>query len=413
MLFNVLCPFQSFYLPGSVDVNDKQIEDWNVNAPILYLWSCSYWTPKHKAIAEQHGHLSGALKNYRLNENHNEMHAPNSAQESHNLDKSFVNQGEDIHADTPENLERKDKVTTSHQKGLPRDSHGSEGGKNHTLAKNHSESDSKKFDGKRKKKRRPSNMLEDKSSSKLSMSHHLSPKVADHMVTYSPKHLETQSQVHSERGDYQQFSQRYFSTYQPYSQTGYIGNQAVDDLVKKYSLNGEESCRGMTSRQAYAPSPNPDYGFRATPDRWMGFPEGRVNSFAYGSYMANEDYERDATIQSHVDVHGREEPNSWSQRTAYPSYPGPGFPSPYRQLNPAAHSTYGDMNTSAMQRYAPRLDELNHARMSNMVSGPPVHDTSGVYHPPAPRPAFQGSLGFAPGPYRPYSQHNSSGWLNE
>ncbi|KAL0353695.1 UNVERIFIED_CONTAM: protein ENHANCED DOWNY MILDEW 2 [Sesamum angustifolium] len=72
----VVCLFQAFYLPGSVDVNDKQIEDWNVNAPVLYLWSCPDWTPKHKAIAEQHGHLSGAQKKDRTEESHDEMHVP-------------------------------------------------------------------------------------------------------------------------------------------------------------------------------------------------------------------------------------------------------------------------------------------------------------------------------------------------
>ncbi|KAI3456861.1 hypothetical protein Pfo_013524 [Paulownia fortunei] len=410
---------KAFYLPGSVDVNDKQIEDWNVNAPVLYLWSCPYWTPKHKAIAEQHGHLSGAQKNYRLEESHNEIHVPSSSQECRNLDKSFVNQGEYIHPDKPENQEKEDRVTRNNQEGLASDNKGTEGDKNHTQGKNHPEKNSKKFGGKRKRKRQSNSMfLEDKSSSKRSVSRHLSPNVADHssLETSSAKRLETPSQVHSGRDDYQQFNQRNFSTYQPYSPAGYNGNQAVDDLVRKYSLNGEEPCPGMTSRQAYGPRPIPDYGFRGSTDRWIGRPEGRVNSLAYRSYMGgmNEEYERDATVQSHVNVHGTEEFNSWSQRTVFPSYPGPGFPSSYGQLNPAADSPYGEMNTSAMQRYAPRLDELNHARMSNMVSGPPLQDTSGIYHPPAPRSASQvGSLGFAPGPYRPYSQQNSSGWLNE
>ncbi|GMI86650.1 hypothetical protein HRI_002334300 [Hibiscus trionum] len=40
---------KSFYLPGSVDVEDKQLEHWNKKAPLLYLWS-------HKAIAQHHGH---------------------------------------------------------------------------------------------------------------------------------------------------------------------------------------------------------------------------------------------------------------------------------------------------------------------------------------------------------------------
>ncbi|KAI3673839.1 hypothetical protein L6452_39969 [Arctium lappa] len=50
---------KSFYLPGSVDVNDKQMDQWNNTPPPLYLWSRPDWTSKHRAIAQQHGHTSG------------------------------------------------------------------------------------------------------------------------------------------------------------------------------------------------------------------------------------------------------------------------------------------------------------------------------------------------------------------
>ncbi|XP_048134877.1 protein ENHANCED DOWNY MILDEW 2-like [Rhodamnia argentea] len=48
---------KSFYLPGSVDVKDKQIEQWNNKPPLLYLWSRRDWTAKHRTIAQKHGHL--------------------------------------------------------------------------------------------------------------------------------------------------------------------------------------------------------------------------------------------------------------------------------------------------------------------------------------------------------------------
>ncbi|KAK6238637.1 hypothetical protein QUC31_004106 [Theobroma cacao] len=47
---------KSFYLPGSVDVHDRQLEQWNVKAPPLYLWSRNDWTGWHRAIAQEHGH---------------------------------------------------------------------------------------------------------------------------------------------------------------------------------------------------------------------------------------------------------------------------------------------------------------------------------------------------------------------
>ncbi|KAK4398579.1 protein ENHANCED DOWNY MILDEW 2 [Sesamum angolense] len=403
---------KAFYLPGSVDVNDKQIEDWNVNAPVLYLWSCPDWTPKHKAIAEQHGHLSGAQKKDRTEESHDEMHVPEALQECHVFYESIVNKGEDVHQGKSENGEQEGKVTESNQEGLPHDSSGPEWDKNCAMGKNHSAENSKKFGGKRKKRRKSDNMFLEDKSKRRPISCNPSPNMPDRrsLETYSPKHVETPLQVHSGRNDFLQYGQRNFSTYPPYSETGYNGNQ------EWYNLSGAETRPSMTGRHPHAPSPIHAYGFRASSDRWIGHPEERTNNFANGSYMGEmiEKYDRDVTLRSHVNFLKSEEQSSFGQRTVGPSYPGPGFPSPYGRLNPAADSTYGGMNTSAMQRYAPRLDELNHARMSSTVPGPLMRDAGGSYHPPAPQPPFRvGPLGFAPGPYRPFSQQNSSGWLNE
>ncbi|KAL8166946.1 hypothetical protein V2J09_008445 [Rumex salicifolius] len=52
---------RSFYLPGSIDVNDKQMEDWNKDVPILCLWSRKEWTAKFRKISEKHGHTPGKL----------------------------------------------------------------------------------------------------------------------------------------------------------------------------------------------------------------------------------------------------------------------------------------------------------------------------------------------------------------
>ncbi|KAE9584120.1 hypothetical protein Lalb_Chr00c48g0412891 [Lupinus albus] len=54
------CPFyaQSFDIPGSVDANDKQVEQWNSMSHVLSFWSRHDWTTKHKVIAQEHGHVS-------------------------------------------------------------------------------------------------------------------------------------------------------------------------------------------------------------------------------------------------------------------------------------------------------------------------------------------------------------------
>ncbi|XP_078433034.1 protein ENHANCED DOWNY MILDEW 2-like [Wolffia australiana] len=54
---NVIVSRKSFYFPGSIDSMGEQIDQWNVNAPSLALWSRRDWTPIHKAIAEEQNHL--------------------------------------------------------------------------------------------------------------------------------------------------------------------------------------------------------------------------------------------------------------------------------------------------------------------------------------------------------------------
>ncbi|OWM79770.1 hypothetical protein CDL15_Pgr023182 [Punica granatum] len=57
---------KSFYLPGSIDVCNRQLEDWNVQPPSLYLWSRHDWTSRHKALADKCGHL---VNDHSLTEN--------------------------------------------------------------------------------------------------------------------------------------------------------------------------------------------------------------------------------------------------------------------------------------------------------------------------------------------------------
>ncbi|KAK1404999.1 putative histone-lysine N-methyltransferase chromatin regulator PHD family [Heracleum sosnowskyi] len=54
---NELLNGKAFYLPGSMDVDGKQMEQWNIPTPSLYFWSRPDWTAKHMAIAQQQGHL--------------------------------------------------------------------------------------------------------------------------------------------------------------------------------------------------------------------------------------------------------------------------------------------------------------------------------------------------------------------
>ncbi|KAF4384263.1 hypothetical protein G4B88_016829 [Cannabis sativa] len=48
---------KSFYIPGSADVKDKLMEQWNAKPPLLYLWSRSDWSATHMEIAKSHAHI--------------------------------------------------------------------------------------------------------------------------------------------------------------------------------------------------------------------------------------------------------------------------------------------------------------------------------------------------------------------
>ncbi|XP_020593200.1 protein ENHANCED DOWNY MILDEW 2 [Phalaenopsis equestris] len=87
---------KSFYLPGSIDVHDKQIEQWNVKPPVLYLWSRPDWTSKHKSIASIQGHTSTLLpslvhKDSQTNSGEEASIANRTTEEKHKKD---ANQGD-------------------------------------------------------------------------------------------------------------------------------------------------------------------------------------------------------------------------------------------------------------------------------------------------------------------------------
>ncbi|XP_073297229.1 protein ENHANCED DOWNY MILDEW 2-like isoform X1 [Primulina huaijiensis] len=113
----------SFYIPESVDINGEQLEDLNVNAPILHLWSSPDWTQKHKVIARMHGHLSETRTDL----------DPKEKQDLAHIDDCLVNAGEDNLADNKQQtLEQETMLTT--EESCTSYSSGSGGEKNQALA---------------------------------------------------------------------------------------------------------------------------------------------------------------------------------------------------------------------------------------------------------------------------------------
>lgn len=126
----------------------------------------------------------------------------------------------------------------------------------------------------------------------------------------------------------------------------------------------------------------------------------------YISYLNDMDkkYRNDGEALSLVRHYVQEEPDSVSQRSSYLAGHDPEISSPNNRTS-----------ALATQRYGPQLDELDHARMVNSLgSEVPYESGSRFYEPLALRPGLQADpLAFAPGPYRPFAQENSAGWLDE
>ncbi|GFZ07389.1 similar to ENHANCED DOWNY MILDEW 2 [Actinidia rufa] len=219
----------------------------------------------------------------------------------------------------------------------------------------------------------------------------------DHL-TSEPREAPLHTEV-GEEGRHQ------FEHIRSHYQTGYSGTpRADDDIARRYSLNMEEPYSGGTHRwsSGTSPGPGPDYGVRNSGEQFPGYNRSYINEI-------EQRYTMESAVRSQMPIYRQQQyPDAFGQRSSYFGGGDPGVSSSYGHRVPAPC-------TSAMQRYAPRLDELNHTRMNTSGSvPPPTAGRNGIPNPLAPQPGYQvDSMGFAPGPYHPFSQQNSSGWLND
>ncbi|CAK9163878.1 unnamed protein product [Ilex paraguariensis] len=433
---------KSFYLPGSVDVYDKQLEDWNVNAPPLYLWSRPDWTAKHKAIAQQCGHLSKLREKLSLEENGFETRVSDLTVEGHDLNGGTPMLVDDHHVpDEQAHLqERGASLTESPNDGFRHGNSGMEGHENHGHGQNLSTKNSKKrHRGERKRERGSGKMSQDDQNGQRSQPRHSPPSIAGDksLDSQSSKLLEILSHKDAGEQSYGHFERKSISGSHSQFRMGY-GN-SDEDMARSYGFNSEEPYSTLTQRLSYGASPGPDYGIRKSEEQLKDHQRASTDSLGYRSYFTEMEEKygresdirsqvrlygqqdldllngRESDIRSHVRLYGQQDPDFSSQRDSYiAAGHNPVFSSSYGHIGLAGDPSYSRAHTSTMQRYAPRLDELNPARVNSLGSQPPLLSRSGMYDPPPPRPGFRAdSLGFAPGPYLPFSQQNSSGWLNE
>ncbi|KAM1754943.1 hypothetical protein ACFX11_007289 [Malus domestica] len=253
---------KSFYLPGSVDANDKQLDQWNVMPPPVYLWSHPDWSADIKAIAQEHGHIT-ASQGY-----------TNDNSDSLNNGRSIGNN--DQYGEAPMLIDD----------GIKPESPG---------------------DG--------NNIIDEICKEMLPL--------------IQPAEKGDQHSEPGNSGSSMQFGTTYGGT---------KFNIADDTGRRSYSMSSDEPYSNLTHRW----STGPNSGYRATnsEEPFVGHTRERLDSLGCRPYLdeAEDAFRRESDVRH--------------------SHPGLAAELSYR------------MNTSVMQRYAPRLDELNHMRMGRLGSEP-------------------------------------------
>ncbi|CAL8151961.1 unnamed protein product [Prunus armeniaca] len=406
---------KSFYLPGSVDGNDKQLEQWNVRPPPLYLWSRPDWSAENKAIAEVHGHNS-ASQGF-MEEDHSDCLIPdNSVVNDEHYGQTLVQMDDDpIKTDSPKDVAG-GSVAMQVLKGSCKISVDRDGHVSPRHGKNHIEEISGKLQcGGREEHR--SGMLENSSEKKLDGVKVSGSEIRKEMLTHTePAEKGNQHSEPSNSGSNMEIET---------TDSGTHANVA-DDTGRSFAMSSDEAYSSLPRR--WSTAANSGSGYRATnvEQLFVGHMRERSDRLGYGPYLNQVEYpfRRESDIRSQVRLYGQPDSDPYSsflvgqnpvsgQIGSYPSTYG------HTHFGSAAGSSYRS-NTSAMQRYAPRLDELNHLRMGalgpepSLGYDPHVFSSNVPFDPRAPRPGQHGGpMGFAPGPHQSYSSQNSAGWLNE
>lgn len=377
---------KSFYLPGSVDANGKQMEDWNVNVPRLSLWSRPDWTHNHKAIALKNGHL------FIGEEGLSKMDSPDCDLEINNLDYETPMVAGDV-----QDVQQQHEGALATENGVELFPHVPGEEDYHAApdsSKDQGNDISKEVNKSSRKRRRG---RDEKSSEQRSVVGRLSPSISGGRPqgNHLSKHPEMYSHADIQREGHQHFDNVYGSELQQQLQRRH--GSYHDDAARRNSYS-EEPISNILERRTtiHQPIQGSDYRLRFSGENFPAY-QGR-----------------EADIRARVQMYGHQDSVPFSHRdndTYFTNAPLSMYPSSYSQHGSVANPPYDSRNVSAMQRYAPRLDELNHTRMQQQRQ--PYPGRSGGYGTP-PNPEYQpNSLGFASGPYRPYSAQNSSGWLND
>ncbi|KAM6553990.1 hypothetical protein CsatB_014752 [Cannabis sativa] len=381
---------KSFYLPGSADVKDKQMEQWNVKPPLLYLWSHPDWSNRHRKITESHVNLfkqeeavvdvhslgnhddSGEFHEHAMADSGDYGNIPRHALGDPGDFRDILDHEMDDHqnfmpTDDPVETENlKDDVTgvvgTGGQKDYsPSISSDREDRENPAGKKAPNENTKRRLQTRKNKRKRARAQADTKSRHGTEMPSRVSP--------------------------YTAINQRFDSSVP--GMHSQFGIAHVDQLDRRYG-NVSDEHSNFPTRSAT------DYG---------------ANSISRPLDMDTM-YRREHTVRSQLQHYGQQDPEV---QGGY--YPG-GQDSRYGQigLHTPYPPTYGNpgpisdplyrSNSSGAQWYVPQSDPLLHSRMHIMGSEPPLT----IFDPRAAH--SYGLPDFHLGSHLPYS-HRPPGWPND
>ncbi|KAJ6824964.1 protein ENHANCED DOWNY MILDEW 2-like isoform X2 [Iris pallida] len=406
---------KSFYLPGSVDENDKQMDQWNNKPPPLYLWSRRDWTSKHMSIASKHDHVPKDCDDT-SKDGSRVRNTMDALPMEENVEERRV-QREAVSTEESKREEKweKSEVICAEETGREGNRNGENSKKRNSPEGKRSRSASKRAK-KRKLKSKQQETLERNGVEQVKNEAQLSD------MSISPPHASDAAREPSRSRNEEETSVNFrampvTNIERPSNQmsgldferiaggpSATIGrDESVKDIAMRYSSLPTRD--GLYTGSSHPWSNNDivgrDLGSQHSEDRYAGY--SHSDSFArtfrsgYGAPL-DAQQARPYSLQEH------EDPLPRSRYSLGDFGSAPGHTSIY------SSSSYGlsssAIGSSAMQRYAPRLDETNYA-MGPGNPGPnvPLHGPTRD----VPSDSF-----FAPGPRHPFPpQGGSGGWLND
>ncbi|XP_050369243.1 protein ENHANCED DOWNY MILDEW 2 [Argentina anserina] len=393
---------KSFYLPGSVDENDKQMDQWNATAPPLYLWSHPDWSETHRAIARKasHGSVSqGPVEDGHSVENKDEnvdnlmvinAHLPLIGNSSDFVGGAVSGEG---HKETPSkgNDDRGFHVSSGHLKNQVnlRKQRGGKRKKRRTVVRDNKHDGG--FSSEIQKKRSPSN--------------------------------EQQRKAYQPSGPGNSGSSLRLGI--AYDRTA---ANIPDDTCSNVKSH-EEPYLSLTHGWSHGARPSSIYTDGNLGEPALGYGREMSNTLNYRPYslgMEDTFFRRESDIHAQLHTYGQQDSNIYTAGSNYTAghelFHGTvgSVPATYghAHLGSSFDASYR-MNMSVMQRYEARLDESNHTRPSALGTQPvfnyehdPRRYSSNMYDPRAPVPNVQqGPLEFAHGYHQSFSNQNSAGWI--